>query len=93
MKTSPFQSIVVSIDLEVQSSSHKKTNEITTLKIKTYCESKDDLLLANYSADKSIENLRQAIEKSNPDKLNRENKLFCHVFNDLWMALTAKYFL
>ena len=79
-KTSPCHSIIASIESEIESSA---PNQVKTLKIKTLREIQDDLLLANYAADKSIENLRFAIKKRDQNKLSRENKLFKPVFKDL----------
>ena len=56
-KTSPCQSIVASIDSEIQGSSNE-SHRIEMLKVKTFREIQNDLLLTNYAAEKSIENLR-----------------------------------
>ena len=75
LKTSSFSSI----ESEGETA---HTEPIKTLKVKTFNEIKDDLLLANYSADTSLQNLRQAILKRQPQKLSKENKLFKVVFKD-----------
>ena len=76
LKTSPCQSIVSSVESEKELAKA----EIKTIKVKTYGEIKDDLLLANYSADTSLENLRKAILERKPEKLSRENKVFKNMF-------------
>ena len=80
-KTSPLQSIVSSV--EESSSATQITPEINFLKVKTCKEITDGLLMANYPADRGLQNVRDAVLRRDINLFRRENKLFRHVFKDL----------
>ena len=81
LKTSPFESLESSVRetspfSSICESSHREDQidqtEIKTIKRKTLQEIQQDMLLANYIADKSLDNLRMAIMENDKTKLSRE---------------------
>ena len=81
LETSPLQSIVSSITEESEKSD--LVEEIRTIKIKTFREINEDMLIANYIADSSLQTVREAIKRRDINKLTKANKLFAPVFKDL----------
>ena len=57
--------------------------EIKTIKNKTFREVNEDMLIANYIADSSLQTVRDAIKRRDINKLTKANKLFAPVFKDL----------
>ena len=51
------------------------------VKIKTFCEITDGLLMDNYQANVGLQNVKVVL-KTDIKLLCGENKLFCHVFED-----------
>ena len=48
--------------------------EVNFVKIKTFREITDVLLMANYQADRGLQNVREAVVKRDMKLLRRENK-------------------
>ena len=83
MKTSPIQSIVSSIEENNPSTSTEHLPEVKFLKVKTFKEMNDIMLMANYQSDSGFQNVREAVLRRDVNFLRKENKLFKPVFNDL----------
>ena len=83
LKTSPIQSIVSSIEENNPSTSTEHLTEVKFLKIKTYKEINDIMLMANYQSDSGLQNVREAVLRRDVNFLRKENKLFKPVFKDL----------
>ena len=92
LKTSPLQSIVSSIE---ESSSTPQVNpepEVKFVKVKTFKEITDGLLMSNYQADLKLQNIRDAVLRRDINLLSKENKLYRHVFKDLRVDRELVYF-
>ena len=89
-KPSPLQSIISSV--EESASSSAVNPEVKFIKVKTFREITDGLLMSNYQADLGLQNVREAVLKRDLKLLRRENKLFRHVFKDLRMDRELVYF-
>ena len=68
---------------EEASTSAKINPEITFVKVKTFNEITDGLLMAIYQADRGLQNVREAVLRRDINLLRKGNKLFRHVFKDL----------
>ena len=77
LKTSPLQSIVSSIENE------SEEYPIRELKVKTFRELHDNMLLANYASDKELQNVREDCLTLRIEVLSKRNKLFMPMFKDL----------
>ena len=83
LKTSPIQSIVSSIEENNPSTSPEHLPEVKFLKVKTFKEINDIMLMANYRSESGLQNVRKAVLRRDVNFLRKENKLFKPVFEDL----------
>ena len=83
LKASPIQSIISSIDKNNPSTSTEHLPEVKFLKVKTFKEMNDIMLMANYQSDSGLQIVREAVLRRDVNFLRKENKLFKPVFKDL----------
>ena len=92
LKTSPLQSIVSSIEESSSASQVNPEPEVKFVKVKTFKEITDGLLMSNYQADLKLQNVRDAVLRRDINLLSKENKLYRHVFKDLRVDRELVYF-